>query len=84
MHIQELVEILTKLGCVSMTKCESKKCSLFSLPPDTSHESQVLTEATILDEAGEIFVEPKVDGIIRLAKFTGCVPTDFFSCPCHT
>jgi hypothetical protein len=33
-------------------------------------------------EAGEIFVEPKVDGIIRLAKFTGCVPTDFFVNKC--
>jgi len=70
------------MRCLDLVKISKQTCLLFkrkSVPVvDTA-------QATMLDEAGDIIVEPTVDAIVILGQFIGekQYTSDTYQCPCH-
>ena len=66
-----------------MSKFQKKsKPSLFSSPDKTMLK---LIQASVLDEADDIFVDPCSEGMVKLSQFITTNYTSWaFDCPCHT
>ncbi|XP_066992630.2 general transcription factor 3C polypeptide 1 [Anabrus simplex] len=77
-QIQELIEVLQKLGCVNLCAVQkSHKTTLFSKP---SHVRLVPADGT--EDESLIVVEPQPDAVLRLGQFIGhkAYAQDFLSC----
>ncbi len=81
MHIRDLVEVLVKMGCVTMRKIRKTSCKLF----EDEDSIEIEDATTVLDEADELFVDAEVDAVSKLASKidNGTFNFDLFKCPCH-
>jgi len=81
-HTRELLEILQEMRCLDLVKISKPTCSLFKRKSVPVHDT---APATMLDDAGDIIVEPTVDAIVILGQFIGekQYSSDIYQCPCH-